>query len=609
MSWLRTVAAAACLAALPACTRAPEPDARFPVIAEIKGFDPAYTSDQYAAGAQFQVFEPLLEFHPLKRPFELMPCLAEAMPEESADHLVFTFRIRDALFQDDACFPGGKGRKVTAQDFVWCFKRLMAVPDSQMNWIFAGKIKGLDDWAARAGKKLEDVFDHRDRHYPFESPEMAELAAEEVPGLRALDDRTLRIELAEPYPQFLWTLTMGLVYPHEAVERYGVEFQNHPVGTGPYHVDEFWIFDRKITFVRNPTWHGQTYPTEGGPGDREAGRLDDAGRPLPFLDRVEMVVIRESQPRWLEFVDGRLDRIDVEKEIWERAMTDDARLKPDLVAMGVRAESEVMGNVAYNAINMEDPVIGQPAGDRGRKVRQAMSLAYDVGQWIRIMRNGHWGTAAVNPIPPTFYGYVDVASPYAKRDLARAKRLLEEAGYPGGHGLPTLVYEMYGTDTLVRNGAEMFVSDMKEVGIDVSLVSNTWDQMIAKINDKKAQLFGMSYSQDYPDAQDFLQLFYGPNEAPGPNATNYKNADYDALYKRMSVMPPGPERDGVIRKMVAIVNEDCPWIYQDVRTNYSYCQPWLKDFKYSDINPWMFKYCRVDKAEKARRLGGGTASQ
>jgi ABC-type transport system substrate-binding protein len=595
---------------LAACAKAPEPDARFAAIAEIKGFDPAYTSDQYAAGAQFQVFEPLLEIHPLKRPFELMPCLAETAPEESADHLTFTFKIRDALFQDDACFPDGKGRKVTARDFVWCFKRLMAVPDSQMNWIFAGKIKGLDDWAAKAAKKLEELFDYRNRHYPFESPEMQDLVDEEVPGLRALDDRTLRIELAEPYPQFLWTLTMGLVYPHEAVEKYGVEFQNHPVGTGPYHVDEFWIFDRKITFVRNPTWHGQTYPTEGGPGDREAGRLDDAGKPLPFLDRVEFVVIRESQPRWLEFLDGRLDRIDVEKEIWDRAMTDDARLKPDLVARGVRFETERMGNVAYTAINLEDPVLGLPAGERGRKVRQAMSLAYDVDEWIRIMRNGRWGVAAVNPIPPGLYGSVDVASPYAKRDLVRAKKLLEDAGYPGGEGLPTFRYEMYGTDTLVRNSAEIFVSEMKEIGVDVELVGNTWDQMIAKINDKKAQIFGMSYSQDYPDAQDFLQLFYGPNEAPGPNATNYKNPEYDALYKKMSVMQDSPERDEVIKKMVAMVNEDCPWIYADVRTNYSFLHPWLKDFKYSDINSWMFKYCRVDKAEKARRLGrDGTGGQ
>jgi ABC-type transport system substrate-binding protein len=183
------------------------------------------------------------------------------------------------------------------------------------------------------------------------------------------------------------------------------------------------------------------------------------------------------------------------------------------------------------------------------------------------------------------------------------------AGYPGGRGLPSQHLEMSGTDTVQRNGDELFVNAMKEIGIDVEMNANTWDQFNAKINDKKAQLFGISYSQDYPDAQDFLQLFYGPNEAPGVNGTNYKNPEYDALYKEMSVMSDGPARNDVIRKMVAVVNEDCPWIYEDVRTNYSYCRSWLKNFKYSDINPWMFKYCRVDEAEKARRLAGNGAER
>src|SRR5439155_4930995 len=120
---------------------------------------------------------------------------------------------------------------------------------------------------------------------------------------------------------------------------------------------------------------------------------------------------------------------------------------------------------------------------------------------------------------------------------------------------------------VARNGAEIVKDSMKQVGIDVELLGNTGDQFIAKLNAKKAQIFGLSYSQDYPDAQDFLQLFYGPNEAPGPNSNNYKNPEYDALYRQMSVMLPGPERDEVIRKMVAIVNEECTWIYADVRTN------------------------------------------
>jgi ABC-type transport system substrate-binding protein len=319
---------------------------------------------------------------------------------------------------------------------------------------------------------------------------------------------------------------------------------------------------------------------------------------------VELLVIPESQPRWLEFADDRLDRIETEKEIWERAMTDDARLKPDLEARGIRVQREPMANIAYTGFNMEDPVIGAPAGENGKKVRQAMCLAQDVDLWIKVMRNGHCAVPAYGPVPPNVYGYVDVPNPYGRRDVARAKRLLAEAGYPDGRGLPALHYEMYGSSTVTRNGAEIFKNSLKEIGIDVELIGNTGDQFITKLNSKNAQIFGLSYSLDYPDAQDFLQLFYGPYEAPNSNSSNYKNPEYDALYKRMCVMQPGPERDVIIGKMIALVNDDCPWSYTDLRTQYSFCQPWLRNFKYSDINLWMFKYCRVDRAEKARRTGG-----
>jgi oligopeptide transport system substrate-binding protein len=611
MRWSRPLALAVAAAALGGgCARPDEPDARFVSVAEIKGFDPVFTSDSYASGAQKQIFESLLEIHPLKRPLELQPLLAEAMPEVSADGLAYTFRIRaDARYQDDPCFPGGKGRAVTARDFIWCWKRLAAVPTSQGSWIFEGRIKGLEEWTAKVKARLRPMLDHVNEWYPFESPDLAALVAEEVPGLAALDDRTLRVELTNPFPQFLWVVAMGfgVVYPREAVERYGMDFMNHPVGCGPYRVQDYFVYDRKVVYVRNPNWHGQKYPEEGAPGDREAGLLDDAGKDLPFLDRVEFLVVKQSQPRWLKFLEGDVDRVETEKEIWARAMTADGKLRDDLVAKGVRVLREPMANVAFTAFNMDDAVVGSPAGDRGRKLRQAMSLAYDVKRWIDVMRNGFWADPADGPIPPNVAGWQrDVKSAYAGRDLARAKRLLAEAGYPEGRGLPVLSYEMSGNDAVSRNGSEIFKNCMQDVGIKVELSANTWDQFITKVEKKSAQILGMSWTADYPDAENFLQLFYGPNESPKPNNSNYKNPKYDALYERMAVMPHGPARDAVIREMLAMVNEDCPWSYTDYRTQYSYVQPWLRNFKYMDIDPWLFKYYRVDRAEKARRLAGAT---
>jgi ABC-type transport system substrate-binding protein len=599
---------AAAIALCGGCDENKEPDARFVSLAEIKGFDPVFCNDQYSSGAQVQVYEGLYEFHYLKRPMELVPLLTEAMPEISADGLTYTFRLCDAVFQDDACFPGGKGRKVTAADFVWCWKRLMADPSSTGAWIFEGKIKGLDEWTKKAHERIRrpDLFDRVNEHYAVESPLMDPLMAEEVAGLRAVDERTLRVELTEPYPQFMWTTAMSfsVVYPPEAAKHYGIDLMNHPVGTGAYRVEDYWVFDRKIVFVRNPTWHGGTYPNEGEKGDREAGLLEDAGKPLPFLERVEFVTITASQPRWLRFLDRNLDRVETEREIWQKSMSKDGKLKPELAAQGIFVQSQNMSDATFTSFNMYDPVIGAPAGERGRKIRQAMSLAYDQKQWIDVMRNGYWAVPARGPIPPKLSGYVeDVPSPYSFFDVARAKKLLAEAGYPGGRGLPTFSYEMNGNDAVSRTGTEIFVNCMKEIGIDVEMKSNTWDQFDDKVKKKAAQIFGMAWGADYPDAQNFLQLFYGPNESPGPNNSNYRNPEYDKLYDEMKVMQPGPARDDVIRKMLRVLNEDCPWSYTDHRIRYSYYWSWLKNYKYLDINPWLFKYYRVDKAEKARRTG------
>jgi ABC-type transport system substrate-binding protein len=603
---------AAALALAGGCDEAKEPDARFVSVAEIKGFDPIFCNDQYSSGAQVQVYEGLFEFSYLKRPLALEPLLAAAMPEISPDGLVYTFKLRDAVFQDDPCFPGGKGRAVAAQDLVWCWKRLMADPSSTGAWIFEGKIKGLDEWAAKAQKRVRepDLFDRVNEHYAVESPLMAPIMAEEVAGLSAVDANTLRVELTEPYPQFMWTTAMSftVAYPHEAVERYGIDFMNHPVGTGAYRVEDYWIFDHKITFVRNPTWHGGTYPAEGEPGDKELGLLDDAGKALPFLDRIEFVTIVESQPRWLRFLAGNVDRVETEREIWEKAMTEKGELKRELADKGIWVQKQPMADIAFTSFNMDDAVIGAPAGERGRKVRQAMSLAFDQALWIKVMRNGFWAIPARGPVPPAVAGYVgDVGDSFTGHDVARARRLLEEAGYPGGRGIPALGYEAYSSDAVARTGDEIFRNSMKDIGIEVDIHSNTWDQFDDKVKKKAAQVFGMAWAADYPDAQNFLQLFYGPNESPGPNNSNYKNPAYDKLYDEMKLMQPGPARDDVIRKMLKILNEDCPWSYTDHRIRYSYSRSWLKNYKYQDINPWLFKYYRVDRADKARRVGAGDA--
>lgn len=596
--------------ALPGCEKEPEADARFVSVASIKTLDPVESGDMYSGGAQHQIYEGLLEYHYLKRPAELQPAIAEALPEISEDGTVYTFRLRKGIvFHDSPCFPGGKGREVTAQDFIYCWKRLQAMPDSQGSWLLEGKVKGLDEWAEKAKQLLRPLKDKINDHYPFEHPSMREVIAEEVEGLRALDDHTLRVELIEPYPQFLWTLAMNytVVYAREALERHGMEFRRHPVGSGPYTVDEYWPFDLKILYVRNPTYRECYYPSEGEPGDAEQGLLADAGKRLPLLDRIEFHVITQSQPRWLRFIRGDLDRVETEKDLWEEVMTKDGQLRKDLEAQGIRIETQPLADIAYVAFNMEDPVIGTPGGERARKVRQAISLAYDTERWIDVMRNGFWGIPARGPIPPTVVGYVEEFSPYSERDVARAQALLEEAGYPGGRGLPRLSYEMTGTDAVSRHGSEIFKDCLAQIGIEVDLNSQTWGKFTEKIRMKQAQVFGMAWSADYPDAQNFLQLFYGPHQSPGPNNSNYDNEEFNRLYDQMKVMLPSPERDEIIRRMLRLVYEDAPWSFTDHRVRYSYFHHWFRNYKYNDLESWAFKYYDVDKEAKRRWLAGERA--
>jgi ABC-type transport system substrate-binding protein len=252
-----------------------------------------------------------------------------------------------------------------------------------------------------------------------------------------------------------------------------------------------------------------------------------------------------------------------------------------------------------------------PDPERGRAkalaIRRAVSLAYDAKRWIKVMRNGTWGIPARGPLPPDIDGYVDEFSPYAVRDLERARKILADAGMPGGKGVPKFTYEMTGADSTSRQGSEIVKDAFKELGLELDLQVQTWSKFMEMVNNKRAQVFGLAWVADYPDAQNFLQLFYGPNESPGPNNANYHNAEYDRLYDKMKLMLPGPERNEVIREMLVVLYEDCPWSFTDHRIKYSYFHSWLHNYKYNDFEPWAFKYYRVDQGAKAAWKNGRSA--
>ncbi|HAO99152.1 MAG TPA: hypothetical protein DCQ83_03815, partial [Fibrobacteres bacterium] len=379
----------------------------------LKTFDPAQASDAYSNQSQFQIYECLYEYKYLARPYEVQPCLASSMPVVSDSGTVYTLHLRsDVEFQDDACFPNGKGRKVTAQDFIYSIKRLTDVRTQTFGWwIFDGKVKGLDEF-----RKLSEALP------PLPDSIHPDLYNREVEGLRALDDTTVRMELTRPYPYFKYILAMpyAAIIPHEAVEYYGEEFLNHPVGTGPFVLKE-WRRGLRLVFERNPKYHHGFYPSEGEASDSAAGLLADAGKPLPFLDRAEIYIFEETQPMWLNFLRGNLDRSAIPKDNYSQAVTPQRALRPELFEKGIRLRRMQELDITYICFNMDDPALGND-----RKLRQAMQLGYDVETVIDRFYNGR-GRRAQSLIPPGLSGYDSTfKGPYGRFDPDAARKLLAE---------------------------------------------------------------------------------------------------------------------------------------------------------------------------------------
>ncbi|MEI6970493.1 MAG: ABC transporter substrate-binding protein [bacterium] len=549
----------------------------------IRGFDPAKAGDVESAIAVGKVYEGLVQYSYLARPYRLESNLAEAMPEISDDGLTYTFRIRKGIFfQDDPCFTnsGGKGRELQADDFVYSIKRVADVKNESTGyWAFESRISGLDDFRKASSKsKVTD----------YGIP---------VGGLQAPDPYTFRITLTEPYPQLLWILSMGYAFavPREAIEFYKDDFGSHPVGTGPY-VLKTWRRNYMMEFVRSPKWAEtgriERYPAEGEPGDAEKGLLADAGKQVPFVDRIVQHVISDESTQWLKFVTGEIESSGISRDNWNAVVTQSRGLTDSLSRMKVRMFVAPTLDIYYIGFNMEDPVVG-----KNKKLRQALSCAFNTGEWIRYKKERC--IRATGPIPPGVAGYEDKPSPYPF-DLEKARKLLAEAGYPDGIDPSTgmklkLVIEIGSAgEAEARESTELLANFVRKLGVELIPSYNHWPSFLSKMERRQCQLYKLGWVADYPDAQNFLQLFYGPNSSPGPNHSNYVNPEFDRLYVKVRTMPDSPERTAIYRQMADMVIEDCPWLFMDHPMSYGLHHHWVGNYKPHDFPYGMEKYRKID---------------
>jgi len=551
---------------------------------KIKSFDPILIQDEYSLSVCSQIFETLYQYHYLKRPCVLIPLLAEEMPEFSDDRLTCTVKIKKGVyFQDDECFPNGSGRELRTEDFVYSLKRTADIKNLSPNWsYFEGKIVGFDEFREYT-KSCESAADV-DYSRPIE-------------GLQTPDDYTLVIKLVRPWPQLVDNMMADVrdaPVAREAVEYYGKDIVSHPVGTGPFILKQ-WKRGSYIELIRNPNFRGEPYPSEGEPGDAEAGLLDDAGKIMPFADRIVWRIIEEEQPAWFLFLQGNLDGKSIPKDNWDEAMTAPGELTDKMKRLNIRLEKIQDASVFFLGFNMLDPVLGS-----NKPLRQAINYSIDREGFIKTFFNDVYDVA-YGIIPPVMSDYDPNVKQlgYADYDPDKARQLVLEAEKIHGGKIPTLKIAFQGTSTFYRQFGQFIKRNIEAVGLETELDLMDWPTFQQKVNSAEAQIFAVGGGAGIPDSQDFLSMFYSKYKAPGPNHFNYVNPEFDRLYDMTSIMNDSPQRRQLYRKMERIVLEDCPAAFLDHRVGYVLIHSWYENYKYHIFQYGLSKYRRIDMQKRA----------
>lgn len=518
--------------------------------------DPAKASNIYANFLAVNLFDTLYRYKYLARPYQLQPNLAEGMPQVSADGLIYTIRIKPGVhFIDDAAFPEGKGRAVRAADFVYSIKRHFdPAARAQGAWLWQSRIVGLDEWKDNGADYDEDVA-----------------------GLRALDERTIQIQLISPFPQLTHTLAQGFaaIVPREAVEHYGSEFAVRPVGSGPYRLAA--LNSARAVLVRNAGFRSEPFSLEAegyDPATQSGFGLEQlADRVPPFSDRIEIEFISEDAARWNAFIAGEVDFIKVPVTQFDQVLA--SRAPPALTpAMAERYHlaASLESGFVHTDFNMDDRRIGyhpDPDQDaRNHALRCAIIKAFD---WDRRNEVFYYGIGQVFPgiIPPVAAEF-DPAEDRAAvtRDLNGARTLLSGFGWTPAN-LPELEYGFTASVT-ERQMFEQFRSFMADIGYPQEkirpLTYATYGDYARAYLNHEVMLATTAWTMDYPDAENTMQLFFGPNASPGSNTANYNNEEFNRLYRSSATMQPSPLRTAMYRNMNRLVVDDCVTISGISRT-------------------------------------------
>ena len=552
--------------------------------------DPVQGRDLYTGHITSAIFDTLYTYDYLARPVKLAPGAAAALPEVSADGRTYTIRLKHGIhFAPDAAF-NGRRRELTMADYVYSWKRLfdprLASPNT---WLLEGKIIGLDQLAAEA--KQSGRFD-------YDKP---------IAGFELLDPYTLRIHLS----QTDFNLGMILAYEplaavaREVVARYGDdkgEVASNPVGTGFYRLTE-WTRGSRLVLERNPEHPSELWNFQPGddPDDQRIVR-QMKGKMMPQIGRIEVTVQLEDQSRWLSFTSGEADLFWLDGPLAPKALLN-GQLRPELAAKGIQLSRIVDPDITYYYWNMQDPVLGGYSKAR-IALRRAIAMAHDVDEEIALVLNGE-GKRLEFPIPPGVVGYDPHYKTLLQYDPVLANQLLDRYGYKKGadgwrtqpDGSPLVIHY-----TSRNEASGVLLAEIWRKTYNALSIHMVSERMIFSDIEKaeslcKLQSRNYQWLADYPDGDNFMQLFYGPNVYQN-NTACFKDPQYDAWYAASHKMPAGPERDALYHKMAREIE-----VYGVALIGYSryrnmLAQPTVLGFKKHPILHQEWQYIDIDRSIK-----------
>ncbi|MGH6612084.1 MAG: ABC transporter substrate-binding protein [Burkholderiaceae bacterium] len=562
------------------------------------GFDPAQVQDYYSNQIIAHIFEAPLRYDFMARPVKLVPNTAAALPEVSDDFRTFTVRLQPGiLFQDDPAF-GGKRRELVAADYVYSIKRVFDPRwKSQVLFILEpARIVGIDQLRQRALRDKQP-FDYR----------------REIDGLRVLDRYTFQVRLEQPNPRFVYTLAvanpLGAV-AREVVEMYSDRIMEHPIGTGPFRLAQ-WTRTLKIVLERNPTYREEIY--DFPLPDNSPQLADDVrrlrGRRIPLVDRVEVSIIQEAQPRLLSFEQGNLDHLLVPIE-YGTLVAPNGKLAPNLARRGVRLDITPMADLTMSSFNMEDPLVGGYTPERVA-LRRAISLAFDTEDFIRQIFRGY-GVPAQSPIVPGTFGYDPTwHTAMSEYSPAKAKALLDTYGYIDRNadgwreqpdGSPLILEKAASPSELDRRQSEQWRRYMTAIGLRIEFRVQQWPELVKQSLAGTLMIWNFAWNAGEPDSDLFFSLAYGPNKGSA-NDAQFALKAYDELYVRQRTLPDGPERLAAMREASRLLVAYMPYKFHLHRVQLDLAQPWLIGYRRFPFTTRQWAYLDIDGDATARSAG------